>query len=769
LAPTTLPVMTTRSRTRAPGGAGKQRQATSSGCQPGPRGSRGPAVCSQRRAVDHVLPSGAMELGCIVERRTDPTSQSRQSQPKEETETMVGQERPTVASTWQAVSGSPITDQLLEWPPDVFALTEVILGRSQAYRFLLSPHGPGEWPPDRLPGWSRAVEDDARQWSAWVEHRPGALPALVAKEWSVFCDRARMPLEQLAEGHDWRMCEALLTLHAIADEACAGLGVTVSRCEGKGCVYRARGRELLARTGSVARIHPQLLRVLPKVRTSPNGSSLGSFSRYGCVHHPGVDARWHKIPARHSGTDPRADHANILLLPWPLRVREIDFRPLPLEGTGQRMDDTLFGYFEFAPSERLDLDLVGRVIVAARDETGGVDVVALPESAVAEDDIDDLEALLEGLGVTMLITGVRGNSRTPGQLPGNWVHIGVSPRLEKGAPLPTSPGEAWFRLRQNKHHPWSLDDDQIYQYHLGGALHPHIRWGEAMVIPRRSLQFLELGEGITLVSLVCEDLAQIDDMAEVIRSVGPTGVVTLLLDGPQLTSRWAARYASVLADDPGSSVVTLTSFGMVQRCRPHGREPSRVIALWKDRTGGAREIPLEAGAQGVVLTMCGGRATRGTADGRLPADNATDWFDVAVHQVRASTMGSGSPARSERPDPPVLECEELTVLTGWAQALAEALLYAPERAPALLADARPGARWRVALGIEEPSPRLSQAIDSMGRVLRAAMPQGGTPTLDASLIAVRGQQPREARLDKLARQVLRSTLEQARYRREIDG
>jgi len=29
---------------------------------------------------------------------------------------------PTPASTWYAVSGAPITDELLEWPPDLFAL-----------------------------------------------------------------------------------------------------------------------------------------------------------------------------------------------------------------------------------------------------------------------------------------------------------------------------------------------------------------------------------------------------------------------------------------------------------------------------------------------------------------------------------------------------------------------------------------------------------------------------------------------------------------------
>jgi hypothetical protein len=33
---------------------------------------------------------------------------------------------PTLASTWRAASSAAITDELLEWPPDVFALTNVI-------------------------------------------------------------------------------------------------------------------------------------------------------------------------------------------------------------------------------------------------------------------------------------------------------------------------------------------------------------------------------------------------------------------------------------------------------------------------------------------------------------------------------------------------------------------------------------------------------------------------------------------------------------------
>jgi hypothetical protein len=162
----------------------------------------------------------------------------------------------------------------------------------------------------------------------------------------------------------------------------------------------------------------------------------------------------------------------------------------------------------------------------------------------------------------------------------------VSPILEKRAAATGSTRQRWFHVRQNKHHRWSLNESQIFQYHLGGALHPHILWWEAMDVARRTVQFVELGEELTLVCLVCEDLAQ-HDVAEVVRSVGPTLVFTPLLDGPQLTSRWAARYASVLADDPGSAVATLSAYGVVQRCRPPGNLPRRWSACGRTPSGGS--------------------------------------------------------------------------------------------------------------------------------------------------------------------------------------
>jgi hypothetical protein len=201
---------------------------------------------------------------------------------------------------------------------------------------------------------------------------------------------------------------------------------------------------------------------------------------------------------------------------------------------------------------------------------------------------------------------------------------------------------------------------------------------------------------------------------------------------------------------------------MVQRSRPHGRDASNVVALWKYPAGGIREIPLESGTHGILLTTCGDIATRRSSDGRWPAQNAIDYFDVAVYQVRAAEGATREPLRTAPSTPRVLETAELTVLTGWAEGAAEALAYAPERAAALLADARAGASWRGALRIPPPSARLTKAIEYVARALAAVSSPADASAFDAVLTATWKEPPGEPELDGLARRVLRSALEQLR-------
>src|ERR1700759_4053737 len=94
-----------------------------------------------------------------------------------------GAERPTLASTWRAVSGGEFTEELLAWRPDMFALANVLLDRSEAFRFVFSPPGGVRWPPGGGCDWSDAVVDAGREWSAGLDDRGGLVPSNRGGEW----------------------------------------------------------------------------------------------------------------------------------------------------------------------------------------------------------------------------------------------------------------------------------------------------------------------------------------------------------------------------------------------------------------------------------------------------------------------------------------------------------------------------------------------------------------------------------------------------------
>ena len=107
------------------------------------------------------------------------------------------------------------------------------------------------------------------------------------------------------------------------------------------------------------------------------------------------------------------------------------------------------------------------------------------------------------------------------------------------------------------------------------------------------------------------------------------------MDGPQIGGRWGARYASTLADDPGCSVLTLTSIGMSTLSRPRPGDPDRcrVIALWKDaKSNKLKEIELPEGYEGIVISLKEEYLEEWTADGR--SDNGgTGYPLLADRQV----------------------------------------------------------------------------------------------------------------------------------------
>ena len=119
--------------------------------------------------------------------------------------------------------------------------------------------------------------------------------------------------------------------------------------------------------------------------------------------------------------------------------------------------------------------------------------------------------------------------------------------------------------------------------------------------------------------------------------MGPNLVVALLMDGPQLSGRWPAHYATIFADDPGSSVLTFTSLGMTQLSRPPDKPLSRVVGLWKDKFQGFRQIDLPIDASALVLSLTIENGTEWTADGRSDFRESSYLKLNGIHPVELST------------------------------------------------------------------------------------------------------------------------------------
>jgi hypothetical protein len=95
---------------------------------------------------------------------------------------------------------------------------------------------------------------------------------------------------------------------------------------------------------------------------------------------------------------------------------------------------------------------------------------------------------------------------------------------------------------------------------------------------------------------------------------------------------------------------------------------------------------------------------------------------------------------------------ELTILTCWAEAVAEALAASPDQLNTILDDARAGAPWRLQLGVAEPSADLASALEDL-----AGMVVSGTPTVEAVLAGI-DERPGRGEYGHLVRAILRSKL-----------
>lgn len=508
----------------------------------------------------------------------------------------------------------------LFWPPDVFAIVTYLLEESGAYAEVVN-----EWPPKgcKLQTWRESVELIGLAWRKSALNRRA--PKEVRAWWKIVWRKKHVAVAEIRR--DKELWQTLVQLTAAADEACAGVGIPDYGNDKDDFNYVISS--LLTQTVDMPEvasslcifIHPSKAVVLPKMHTPQKGITIRSMSHHLALSSSAdIRPKWYEVASR---TQVKAKHAvTLLIIPLPLEVLPSQFIPAKVEHGNLPGMDPSFGFFEFLP--KIDPKLITKVqklYSKAVETVGHVDGIIFPEMALLPEQYRAFKkAFLSD--VSFFVTGVyqKPTKIAPGR---NYAQI-----------FATFDKKYYFEARQEKHHRWFLEDNQIRQYGLGSTLNPNRKWWEFTAVGDRTIHFFSLDSWFTFTVLICEDLARPDPVGSVLRAVGPNLVIALLQDGPQLAARWSSRCATVLADDPGSSVLTVTSLGMSQMSRPNGAKPCRTIALWKDPETGIQEIELPDKDEAVVLSLTSKSAQEWTADGRHDGGHAGYLRLAGVHPLR---------------------------------------------------------------------------------------------------------------------------------------
>lgn len=486
------------------------------------------------------------------------------------------------------------------WPPTAFGIAATILRVSGAYIRVVN-----KWPPSEpANSWADQVKTVGLHWRAASIDETLGVPAQLQTWWDVIVREAEIALDLVCrEGSD-DLHVALAQIVAASDEASVGIGLPGSTDD-----FEEKALTTLVTTSSVtggenATLCPDIDRsrftVLPKSHTPQTGITTRSLTHHlalciGCD----VNVRWRVVPQFE-----KRNACNLLILPWPLSVRAEQFSPAG-DSKGLRNLATGFRFFDYKPGGENPNAVAARALANAESQVGRVDGMILPELALTRPQHSALRRqVLRGRNDFLLVSGVSDAS--------------IDPLYSRNyAAVDSALGLA--ADEQDKHHRWQLDGQQIKQYGLEHRLDPRLRWWESCWLDKRSITFIALRDWLTVCVVVCEDLCRPDPLSDVIRSVGPNLVIAILMDGPQLPSRWSARYATVLTDDPGCSVLTVTSLGMSVLSKPvdsRHEPPKRVIGLWRDSVTGAKQLELEENSVGLLLLLENNQCEEWTADGR---------------------------------------------------------------------------------------------------------------------------------------------------------
>ncbi|HYD05734.1 MAG TPA: hypothetical protein VEC60_08410 [Reyranella sp.] len=387
---------------------------------------------------------------------------------------------------------------------------------------------------------------------------------------------------------------------------------------------------------SVARL--EFAAVLPKARTSAVGCTLRSLSHHLALL-PGVGTARGRWTLNYVGpsidlTRHRADQLNVLLVPFPYSIEASSFCGSALEETDGATPR--FGYFDLHQKWLSGLvrgeeivAFLSKLLEAARTEARVVNSVVFPELALDYTTFAQVRDFIRDRApdVELLIAGI--STRFSGRR-GNFVAVASFEAKDESQ----TRRRRYRETVREKHHRWKLDGGQLRNYGLLGVLSPQVAWWENISLQSRRVDFTVFRKNSVLAAMICEDLARVDPCQQLIRAVGPNLVVALLMDAPQLPGRWPARYATILAEDPGCAVLTLTSRGLMTRQR-HLRtfklaSDERAVGMWRDDQSSAPiTLACDYDAQGILLSIVEQSSEDISLDGR--SDRSAGAWRYAGH------------------------------------------------------------------------------------------------------------------------------------------
>jgi hypothetical protein len=474
------------------------------------------------------------------------------------------------------------TGDVPEWPPDLFAFTATLAERHGLYAELQFSGGWDHKGYVFHSSFGKRVTDAARAWGSKIEP-----PIEVKKAWDRLFGRAKR-----SSKWDWK--RDVVFLLVVSDAACQSMDGDIP-FDGDNInfyasvvfedlrLFHAKQRKKVVLPylpkSICMQVPPSFCCVQPKTNTPSVGCTLRSLSHNLALLPPVgvVETSW--LVA--APDIPPSDHFNALLIPFPFKIRASDFVAHEKNAGNQHcffsVSQSWLKHDGKPVGSRAIVDFIATMIDEAESEANTVHAVILPELAL---DGKIVQRIARAIGkrkknLEIFVSGVL-------------YDLGAGKFQNAAFTACFLRGEMSHYWTQVKHHRWKLDESQISRYNLGYSLRADQNWWEQIDVSKRRCSFTVIRPGASLATLICEDLARFDPVLPVINSVGPTLLVALLMDGPQLERRWPGRYATVLADDPGTSVLTLTSIGMIARSTQTGERSSRQIALWKESGAGAR-------------------------------------------------------------------------------------------------------------------------------------------------------------------------------------